>query len=114
MSRSGVRVISRIVNGASSVGQVGRFAGMSKQGASQLVDVLVARGDVERQPDADDRRRMMLALTERGWHAMGEIHDGIDRADAALTNALGADEMRRMRQSLDAGPHLATLGRSRS
>ncbi len=40
--------------------------GITKQGAGQLVDTLVERGYIRRQPDPRDGRAQLLVLTERG------------------------------------------------
>ncbi|MEZ5919971.1 MAG: glyoxalase superfamily protein [Parvularculaceae bacterium] len=57
--------------------------GLSKQAAGQLVDTLVARGYLGRRPDLDDRRRLIISLTDRGMDAariQARARDAIDRA----------------------------------
>src|SRR3954466_11031173 len=39
---------------------------ISKQAAGQLVDTLVLRGYINRDPDEKDRRQLIVTLTERG------------------------------------------------
>jgi len=76
--------------------------GITKQGAAQLVDTLVERGYLRRQPDPSDRRAQLLVLTERG-HACTQAaeqaasdvvngwHDQVSKADfARFTHALHA------------------------
>ena len=46
--------------------EVIRQLGVSKQAAGQLVDSLVVRGYLDRTVDPDDRRRLIVTLTERG------------------------------------------------
>ncbi|SHH46303.1 MarR family protein [Jatrophihabitans endophyticus] len=53
--------------GAASASALGEHLAVSKQAAGQLVDQLVARGYVERQPDPRDGRAWLLVLTDRGW-----------------------------------------------
>ena len=48
------------------LGSLTRELGISKQAVSQLIDTMVMRGYLERTPDAEDRRRMLLHLTPRG------------------------------------------------
>ena len=58
------------------------------QAAGQLVDTLVMRGYLERQTDPDDRRRLVVRLTERGAEAAagaGLVYVVVDHADW-LTN----------------------------
>lgn len=100
MPRAGGRVIGRIARGGTNVTEVAGAYGVSKQAGSQLVDTLVTRGYVERIPDAADRRRMTVALTDRGRAAAKEIRAAIDRVDAAHIDAIGAEEHYRMRRAL--------------
>src|SRR5208337_5613250 len=48
------------------LGQLIRELRISKQAAGQLVDTLVTRGYLARSADKDDRRKLTVALTERG------------------------------------------------
>ncbi|HEY3613947.1 MAG TPA: MarR family winged helix-turn-helix transcriptional regulator [Gaiellales bacterium] len=100
MPRAGARVIGRIAVGGTNVNDVAAVYGVSKQAASQLVDSLVARGYVERAPDPEDRRRMVVALTERGSAAAGELRAAIEGVDAALASAFAEDELIRARRVL--------------
>src|ERR1700722_13417385 len=52
--------------GAVPLTELIRHLRVSKQAAGQLVDTLVVRGYLERAPDAHDRRRLTVTLTERG------------------------------------------------
>ena len=74
--------------------------GITKQGAAQLVDTLVERGYLRRQPDPRDGRAQLIVLTERG-HACTQAaeqaasdvvkgwHDQIATADfVRFTDAL--------------------------
>ncbi|HEX5146329.1 MAG TPA: MarR family transcriptional regulator [Conexibacter sp.] len=107
MPRAGARVIGRIARGGTSVGEVAGAYGVSKQAASQLVDALVMRGYVERVPDDEDRRRMTVALTGRGQAAAVELREAVERVDAQLATAVGADTLRAMRTALAS---LAAIG----
>jgi DNA-binding MarR family transcriptional regulator len=46
---------------------VANHLGISKQAASQLVELLVQRGYVERTQHPTDARSSVLSLTPRGW-----------------------------------------------
>ena len=98
MPRAGARVIGRIAVGGTSVNDVAAVYGVSKQAASQLVDALVARGYVERVPDEEDRRRMLVGLTERGLAAAAELRDAIARIDDALAEAFEEEEIFRAKR----------------
>ena len=56
----------RISRGDATVVDVAEHLGVTKQSASQLVDQLVQRGYVTREPHPHDARARLLALTARG------------------------------------------------
>src|SRR5690348_5485279 len=72
MPRRGTFVLGSLARGGADVRNVAAAMGVSKQTFSQLVDTLVMRGYLERSPDPEDRRRIALALTERGAAAAQE------------------------------------------
>jgi len=56
----------RISAGDATVVDVDEHLGVTKQAASQLVEQLVQRGYVQRNPDPRDGRSQLLTLTSRG------------------------------------------------
>jgi DNA-binding MarR family transcriptional regulator len=73
---------------------------ISKQAAGQLVDALVMRGYLERDVDAEDRRKLTIALTERGRDAARVQTAARAKVDAALTARAGAKDVERARRVL--------------
>jgi DNA-binding MarR family transcriptional regulator len=82
--------------------------GITKQGAGQLVDTLVARGYLERTPDPQDRRQLIVTLTPRGRAAEATQTTARRVLDDALKAAVGADAVESARRTLTA---LIELGR---
>ena len=76
--------------------------GISKQTAGQLVDTLVSRGYVSRHPDPLDRRKLIVALTDRGMAAAVVQRAARGEIDSALLNAVGGDNVERTRLTLAA------------
>ncbi len=76
--------------------------GVSKQTASQLVDTLVLRGYVARSDDPDDRRRVLLTMTERGKAASEIVYRTVEEIDARLVAAVGAERMTHTKETLAA------------
>jgi DNA-binding MarR family transcriptional regulator len=74
--------------------------GMSKQAAGQLVDTLVVRGYLTREPDPDDRRKLTVALTDRGRAAARVAGAARDTLDAKLVARAGERDVERMRRTL--------------
>jgi DNA-binding MarR family transcriptional regulator len=81
---------------------------VSKQAGGQLVDTLVLRGYLKREPDDEDRRRFSVKLTERGWHAAAVQREAREKIDAELIERVGADAVAAARKALGA---LIEIGR---
>jgi DNA-binding MarR family transcriptional regulator len=67
--------------------------GVSKQAVSQPLDALVLRGYLDRAVDQDDRRRVAIALTERGRAAAPAVRPGVEGVNAELAAPVAADEL---------------------
>lgn len=98
--RNGAYVIGAIARGGSPLSEIITALGVSKQAAGQLVDTLVARGYLDRSPDAEDRRRLTVTLTERGRAAAAAGRSAVDEVDAQLTERIGADYVAHARVAL--------------
>lgn len=81
---------------------------LSKQAAGQLVDTLVTRGYLDRAPDKEDRRKLLVSLTERGKAAAAIQAAAREKVDAELLAMVGQENLTRTRQTLAA---LIELGR---
>jgi DNA-binding MarR family transcriptional regulator len=82
------------------LGQLIRELRISKQAAGQLVDTLVTRGYLERSMDKDDRRKLTVALTERGRAAAATQAAAREKVDAELLASVGQDDLSRTRRTL--------------
>ena len=58
--------------------------GVTKQAVNQVIDILVNRGYLTRNPDSGDRRRVVLELTDRGQEAVDAVRCGIEAVDRLL------------------------------
>ncbi len=76
--------------------------GITKQGAGQLVDTLVARGYLLRTPDETDRRQLIVTLTDRGRDAADTQASARAEIDAALLERVGAADVEAARRTLAA------------
>jgi DNA-binding MarR family transcriptional regulator len=102
LPRNGPFVLGGMANRGGAAGDLIRQLGVSKQAASQLVDVLVLRGYLDRQVDPDDRRRMTIALTERGRAAAAAVRAGVEEVDDELALRLSAAQLAGLRAGLEA------------
>lgn len=94
-----------------SPGEVAAIVGVSRQAATKMADTLERRGYVERAGDADDRRRVVLSLSERGRRyerAIVEVVDLLDQDVRARVPAASLEIARRVLEVVIAdgsGPH---------
>lgn len=74
--------------------------GVTKQAVSQLIDVLVSRGYLERGADPGDRRRIALELTGKGREVVEAIRRGVGEIDRQLAKRLSAEQVEAMHAAL--------------
>jgi DNA-binding MarR family transcriptional regulator len=82
--------------------ELGTYLGVTKQAGGQLVDELVRRGYVTREPHPSDRRARVLRLTEQGWDCIERVvayWDGVERRWATL---VGPEQLDATRSALAA------------
>lgn len=100
MPRNGSYVVGAIARNGSQLSEVIPQLGVSKQAAGALVDTLVNRGYLSREPDPEDRRRLRIALTERGQMAAEEGRKAVDSVDEELRRRVGEGCIASMRLAL--------------
>jgi DNA-binding MarR family transcriptional regulator len=100
--RNGAYVLGGMVNHGGSASGLVRELGVSKQAASQLIDTLVLRGYLEREADSEDRRRVKIAVTERGRTAAAAVRAGVVAIDAELAKLISPAELAGLRAGLTA------------
>lgn len=102
LPRNGPFVILAMQHGSPPLSEIARHLAVSKQAASKLIDLLVVRGFLERTVDSIDRRRITLALTERGRDAAAAVEAGTGRVDVALEDAVSTTQLAGFRAGLRA------------
>jgi DNA-binding MarR family transcriptional regulator len=98
--RNGRFVLGAMSNLDASAADVIDALDVSKQAASQVIDVLVLRGYLERAVNPEDRRRMTITLTDRGRTAGAIVHAGIEAVDAELAAMISPAELAGLRAGL--------------
>jgi DNA-binding MarR family transcriptional regulator len=84
--------------------------GITKQAVSQLIETLVSRGFLARTEDPDDRRRLALALTERGEEVHAAVVRAVEAVDAQLVERVGAADVEAMRRALHSLGEIKSAG----
>jgi len=102
LPRNGAFVLGGMANFGGSAGDMIRALDVSKQAASQLIDTLVLRGYLTREVNQDDRRRMVIGLTERGRAAATAVRAGVDDIDIELARMISREQLAGLRAGLEA------------
>jgi DNA-binding MarR family transcriptional regulator len=89
-----------IDSGAVSASELGRRMSITKQAAAKVIDTLMERGWVDREPDPDDGRRKRLTVTEDGRAVMAEGERIFNGVRARLGERVGADRLRDLEETL--------------
>jgi DNA-binding MarR family transcriptional regulator len=112
--KNGLYVIGGLALGAGDVplGVLIRDLRLSKQAAGQLVDTLVNRGYLARNVDEQDRRRLVVTLTDRGKAAAATQAIARERVDAELLAKVGPECIAQTRLALAALTDMAGWGES--
>ncbi len=100
--RSGPFVLGGMVNWGTSVADMVDGLGVTRQAASQLIDILVLRGYLTRETNADDRRRITVGLTPRGEAAGRVVTVAIGSVDRELARRITARQIAGLRTGLQA------------
>jgi DNA-binding MarR family transcriptional regulator len=58
---------ARLAPAGATVSELASHLGVTRQAAAQIVDELVVKGYVLRQPHPDDGRAQLVVLSDRGW-----------------------------------------------
>jgi MarR family transcriptional regulator for hemolysin len=80
-------------NPGSNLTDLAEFIGVSLPSMSKLVDSLTYRGFIDRQPDAEDRRRVRLGLTEAGREVLTTALDAVKASFAAKLTMLDPQDI---------------------
>jgi DNA-binding MarR family transcriptional regulator len=102
LPRNGPYVLGGLVNQGGSAAQVIEGLGVTKQAASQLIDLLVLRGYVVREVNPEDHRRLTITVTERGRVAAAAVRAGVVAVDAELGRLVSVTELAGLRAGLTA------------
>lgn len=89
LSASQYRLLALLGRGSSAASALADTLTVSRPSITAVVDGLVSRGLVERQPDADDRRRVHHVLTTAGQRVLAEADSAVGDRLAAIAAQVG-------------------------
>jgi DNA-binding MarR family transcriptional regulator len=102
LPRNGPFVLGGMARFNASAADMITGLGVTKQAASQLIDLLVVRGYLTREVDPDDRRRMTIGLTDRGRGAAQVTRSAVESIDVELATMITPVELAGLRAGLRA------------
>lgn len=82
------------------IGVLARRAGVTRQGAGQLLREIERCGYVDRQAASDDARATIVRFTARGRRLLTAVFDLVDEIEQDFASTLGAGEFERLRDGL--------------
>jgi DNA-binding MarR family transcriptional regulator len=100
LPKNGAFILFRVGESAEPGADLPAGLGVSKQAVSQVIDILVNRGYLERSPDPSDRRRIMLELTDRGHEVVTAVWRGTAAIDQQLAARVSTEAVEAMRAGL--------------
>ena len=83
-----------------SLTELSKKMGVSKQAVSKTVRELEAAGLIKQIIDQNDQRKRVVTFTDQGIDYMRKLHKSIKKAELELSNHLGADEFQRLKMTL--------------
>ena len=86
------RVLGLLAEGSAVASGLAERANVQRPSISALIDGLVARGLVARDPDAGDRRRIPLRLTDQGARVIAEADRAVDEYLGSIAACLPTTE----------------------
>jgi DNA-binding MarR family transcriptional regulator len=93
-------ILRHVRKGAGSVSGLAEVKQISPSAISQAVDLLVEKGLLARAQDQNDRRRVLLTLTEHGTELLGSIFQQNRAWMKEKLARLSADELAALDQGL--------------
>jgi DNA-binding MarR family transcriptional regulator len=95
-----LRCLDWLVDGPKSAGQLSAAVGLKPAATTTLIDRLSDKGYVRRVPSSDDRRKVLVEMTEEGMARTYEMYRPLVEEGQAQLLAFDAAELTRMRDYL--------------
>lgn len=94
------RLLGAIGRRARTLGEIARIQGVTPATATTLVTTLESRGWVIREHDLEDRRRVVVSLTDEGTTVLARSQAIAEAAMADLLEPLTSDQLTRLLDGL--------------
>lgn len=84
-----------------TLADLARRAGMTKQGMSELVVDLEAKGYLTRRSDDRDKRTKVIELSDRGWAAVETALAAFEEIEREVEREVGSTRLKALRRTLE-------------
>ncbi len=91
---------TRLSAAGATITELAEHLDVTRQAAAQLVDELIAKGYVERQPHPHDARARLIVLTSKGWACTRAAEEAITDTLGQWETVLGPERLRALRDDL--------------
>ncbi|TQM37935.1 MarR family winged helix-turn-helix transcriptional regulator [Pseudonocardia cypriaca] len=98
-----LRILGAVLDGPLTAGQVAAAVHLSPAAATTAIQRLVARGHLTREPDPEDRRRAVVALTPSARELAERIYGPVGEAGVAEMQRWSAAELELIADFLERG-----------
>lgn len=95
-------VMTNIVSGIVRPSDIARNLGVSRQAIHSTINQMVKLGIVQLDVDPDDRRHMIVSLTETGAQMRQDAQRAMDRLTAQIAARIGQDRFDALFDALEA------------
>lgn len=90
----------RLAPSGATISELAVHLGVTRQAAAQLVDELIEKGYVTRQPHPEDGRARLIVLTDRGWACTRAADQAAADTVRAWAGVLGEERLTALRDDL--------------
>ena len=102
VSRPQSMIMTKIVSGIVRPSDIARNVGISRQAIHSTINQMAKLGIVELAPDPDDRRHMIVSLTDIGARMRRDAQRAMDALADQLADRLGRDRFDALLETLEA------------
>jgi DNA-binding MarR family transcriptional regulator len=94
------RFLGNLDTEGTRIGALARRMGTTRQAANQLLLEIERGGFVERRPDPEDKRGVIVCFTPRGRKALNDAVESMLEIEAEYASAIGASGYKKLKQLL--------------
>lgn len=113
INRTDLRCLDWLLDGPLTAGQLAEAVGLSSAATTTLLDRLESKGLVRRVRGTDDRRMVLVEMTETGRRLAGQLYGPLAEEGAAMMERFSEAELALLRDYLTAARELTDRHRAR-